>query len=189
MKNAGNMPGNLRALAVLVIAATAFLPAARASHVTGFNGYPVPHDKNQIFFVQRSMNPNTIVYTARLNDKGMLDPRRPVDVFWRRFNDEGEKRDLSFLERTGAFGVTAERVRNQKSAFRVSVVSYPERPALLTVVDGRPRLEGKVAGEPAELIAAFLHLDESGSVPSVTRVDLVGRSLATGKELKESFEP
>jgi hypothetical protein len=176
-------------LACLLAALATALPAARADHATGFNGYPVPHDKNQIFFVQRSMNPNTIVYTARLGANGLLDPKRPVDVFWRRFNDEGEKRDLSFIERSGAFGVTAQRLPNRKSAFRVSVVSYPERPALLTVVNGRPRLEGKVAGEPAELISAYLHLDESGSVPSVTKVDLVGRSLATGKELKESFVP
>ncbi|MFM8747547.1 MAG: DUF4833 domain-containing protein [Aestuariivirga sp.] len=177
-------------LALLVpLVAAAFLPAARASHVTGFNSYPAPHEENQIFFVQRSMNPNTAVYTARLDDKGMLDQKRPVDVFWRRYNDEGEKQKLSFLERTAAFGVTVERVRNQKSAFRVSIVSYPQRPVLLTLIDGRPRLVGQVAGEPAELIAAYLHLDESGSIPSVTRVDLVGRSLASSKELRESFVP
>jgi hypothetical protein len=176
-------------LVALALAATALPPRAGASHVAGSNGYPVPHEQNQIFFVQRSMNPNTIVYTARLNADGLLDRRRPVDVFWRRFNDDGEKRELSLLERSGAFGVTAQRVPNRKSTFRVNVVSYPERAALLTVVNGRPRLEAEVAGEPAELISAFLHLDESGSVPSVTRVDLVGRSLATGKELRESFVP
>jgi hypothetical protein len=177
------------ALAAIGFATMAFLPFARASHVTAPNGYPVPHEKNQIFFVQRSMNPNTIVYTARLNANGLLDPRKPVDVFWRRYNDEGEKQDLSFLERSGAFGVNVKRVTGSKSAFRVSVVSYPERSALLTVANGRPRLEAKVAGEPAELIQAFLHLDESGSVPSVTRVDLIGRSLATGREVRESFVP
>lgn len=189
MKPGKNIAWNALLFALLAFMAPAFMPAAQASHLDGFNGYPVPHDENQIFFVQRSMNPNTIVYTARLNAKGMLDPKRPVDVFWRRFNDEGEKQELSFLERTGAFGVTAERLPDRKSAFRVSVVSYPERPALLTVVDGRPRLEAKVAGEPAELVAAYLHLEGEGSVPAVTRVDLVGRSLATGKELRESFVP
>ena len=175
--------------ALLAFMATSLLPAAQASHIAGFNGYPVPHEKNQIFFVQRSMNPNTIVYTARLGADGLPDPRKPVDVFWRRYNDEGEKRELSFLERSGAFGVNVKRVPGSKSAFKVSVVSYPERSALLTVVNGRPRLEAKVAGETAELIQAFLHLDESGSVPSVTRVDLVGRSLATGREVRESFVP
>mgnify|MGYP006277087213 CR=1 FL=1 len=143
--------------ALLALMATSLLPAAQASHIAGFNGYPVPHEKNQIFFVQRSMNPNTIVYTARLGADGLPDPRKPVDVFWRRYNDEGEKRE--------------------------------QRSALLTVANGRPRLEAKVAGETAELIQAFLHLDESGSVPSVTRVDLVGRSLATGREVRESFVP
>ena len=47
----------------------------------------------------------------------------------------------------------------------------------------------KVAGKPCRLDHAFLEVDESGSVPSVTRVDLYGYALDTGELLKESFIP
>ena len=46
-----------------------------------------------------------------------------------------------------------------------------------------------MTGEPSRLDHAYLEVDESGSVPSVTRVDLYGYSLATGKLVKESFIP
>ena len=71
------------AAAVLLLAA-AVLPAAAES-------FPVPVDENLIFYVQRSLNSNTIVYTARLDGDGKLDAKRPVDVFWRRFNDDGAR--------------------------------------------------------------------------------------------------
>jgi hypothetical protein len=71
----------------------------------------------------------------------------------------------------------------------IRVVSYPKRAALLKIVDGVPRLEMKVAGVAAKLDHAYLDVDDSGSVPSVNRVDLYGFDLATGKPLKESFKP
>lgn len=151
--------------------------------------FPAPDEKNQVFFVQRSMNANTIVYVARLNGTGRLDGRRPIDVYWRRFNDDGERMELSFLERNAAFGVKTIEISQTPQRFSVHVVSYPDRKAMLSVVNGRPQLEGKIAGEPARLISAYLHLDETGSMPRVVRVDLLGQSLATGAEIEESFIP
>lgn len=151
--------------------------------------FPVPQDANLIFYLQRSVNSNTIVYTARLDEQGRLDRSQPVDVFWRRFNDEGERKELSRLEREVAFGVKAKAVPGQSGVFEVRVVSYQKRPARLKVVDGKPRLEAKVAGVPCRLDHAYLEVDESGRIPSITRVDLYGYSLVTGKLVKESFTP
>lgn len=168
--------------ALLLIAAAVLLGG------TGEN-FPVPQDPNLIFYLQRSVNSNTIVYTARLDDKGRIDASQPIDVFWRRFNDEGERKELSNLEREVAFGVKAKAVPGQPGVFKVRVVSYQKRPALLRMVDGRPRLEAKVAGVPSRLDHAYLEVDESGRIPSITRVDLYGYSLATGKLVTESFTP
>lgn len=168
--------------ALLLIAAALLLGGAGEE-------FPVPKDDNLIFYVQRSLNSNTIVYTARLDENGRLDARRPVDVFWRRFNDEGERKELSGIERNLAFGVRADPIPGQPGTFRMRVVSYPKRTALLKLVDGVPRLETDVAGEPCRLDHAYLEVDDSGSVPSVTRVDLFGYSLATGQLVKESFIP
>lgn len=171
-----------RAAAALLLLAAAVPPVAAED-------YPVPREPNQVFFVQRSLNSNTIVYAAEIDGEGRLDPKRPVDVYWRRYNDEGERKELSGLERSMAFGVKTDAVPGKPNSFMVRVVSYPKRPALLRVVDGVPRLEMKVAGVPARLDHAYLDVDDSGSVPSVNRVDLYGFALADGRPLKESFKP
>ena len=150
--------------------------------------YPVPQEPRQVFYVQRSLNPNTVVYVARMAD-GRLDADEPVEVYWRRYNNEGEKKELSALERRLAFGVKSEPVPHQPGRFMVRVVSYPDRPALLRLAAGVPRLEAVVAGEPAGLDHAYLEVDDSGSLPRVTRVDLHGHSLATGRPVMESFTP
>lgn len=171
-----------------IAVAMLFLAAVMLSGAAG-QDFPEPQDENLIFYVQRSVNSNTIVYTARLDAEGRLDRQMPVEVFWRRFNDEGEKRDLSSLERSFAFGVRAEPAPDEPGSFVMRVVSYPRRPALLRMVDGTPRLEGEVAGKPSRLKHAYLEVDETGRMPSVTRVDLYGYSLATGELVKESFTP
>jgi hypothetical protein len=168
--------------ALLLLAAALLLTAAGEA-------FPVPTDANQIFYVQRSINSNTIVYTARLGDDGKLDPKRPVDVFWRRFNDEGERKELSAIERSMAFGVKAEPVAGQPGSFMIRVVSYPKRAALLTIADGVPRLEMTVGGVAAKLDHAWLDVDDSGSVPSVNRVDLYGFAVSDGRPVTESFRP
>jgi hypothetical protein len=168
--------------ALLLLAAALLLGAAGEA-------FPVPNEPNQVFYVQRSLNSNTIVYTARIGADGRLDPKRPVDVYWRRYNDEGERKELSSIERSMAFGVKVDPVEGQPGSYMIRVVSYPKRAALLKLVDGVPRLEMKIGGIPAKLDHAYLDVDDSGSVPSVNRVDLYGTALATGEPVKESFKP
>jgi hypothetical protein len=152
-------------------------------------GYPVPSESNQLFFLQRSMNSNTIVYTAKLDSDGKLERKGPIEVFWRRYTDNGEKLPLSFVERQLAFGVNTKRLADDPTAYVVTMKAYAKRGALLRIVDGVPRLEAKISGQNARLISAYLHLDESTNPPSVTKVDLRGEALDTKEPLLETFIP
>jgi hypothetical protein len=152
-------------------------------------GYPVPSEPNQLFYIQRSMNSNTVVYTARLRKDGALNAKDPIKVFWRRFNTTGEKMELNYLERTQAFGVKVRALAGEPGAFSVWLVSYAKRSAILRVVDGVPRLEAKVAGQPARLVSAFVEHDGHKPVPHVQRVRVYGRSLQDGSPLVEILKP
>lgn len=155
----------------------------------GSFGFPVPQEPNQVFFLQRSMNSNTIVYVANMDAEGKLKRKNPIEVYWRRFNDKGERQELGFAERNLAFGVNAKPIPDLPGAFRITLKSYSARSAVLRVVDNVPRLETKLLGKDAQLISAYLHLDESGRIPKVTKVDVWGRTLATGEPVFESFIP
>jgi hypothetical protein len=166
-----------------------FFTAASWGQSSSPAAYPVPSEPNQLFFLQRSMNANTIVYVANLNSDGRLDRRAPIEIFWRRYSDNGEKLPLSMVESQLAFGVNTKRIQGESAGFLVTMKAYAKRSALLRVVDGKPRLEAKVAGQNARLISAYLHLDESDTLPRVLKVDLRGESLDTREPLLESFIP
>ena len=66
--------------------------------------FRTPDEPNQLFYVQRSPNSNTVVYAARLDARGDFEST-PVEAFWRKFNIDGSKQPLNFMERLMAYGV------------------------------------------------------------------------------------
>ncbi|RZJ87626.1 MAG: DUF4833 domain-containing protein [Chryseobacterium sp.] len=69
--------------------------------------YPIPTgDPNQLFYLQRTSNSNTVVYGLNYKN-GALDPEEPVNAYWIRYADQGQKSDLTFLQRHFAYGIKA----------------------------------------------------------------------------------
>ena len=141
--------------------------------------WPTPQEPGQVFFIQRSMNPNTVVYAARFTDAGGLNPHSPVTAYWRRYNDAGERKPLKGFERRLAYGMRSTPMPD--GAFRVRFAALPDLPLIL-----RPEGAGRAAlwYEPASpapgtpprlrLDRAYLELDQSGLIPRVTRMHILG---------------
>ncbi len=154
------------------------LPVARPD-------YPVPADDDLLFYIQRSTNSNTIVYAANFLPDGTLDPKRPVDAFWRRFNTSGERKPLGYLENRMAYGMRFKKTE-KPNQYQIWFVSLPERPALLVqkkpgVAELRMRL-GRYEVKPAY---AYVTVDESGLFGSVDQIAVHGTDRASGKAVTE----
>src|ERR1700742_1119287 len=88
--------------------------------------FKVPDEPNQLFYVQRSPNANTVVYAAKLDAQGNFDSQAPVEAYWRKFNIEGTRQPLNFVERMMAYGVKLEAHKaGQPAAF--TIASLPQR--------------------------------------------------------------
>jgi Domain of unknown function (DUF4833) len=67
--------------------------------------YPVPEgNSNQLFFLQRTPNINTIVYELNYKN-GVLDSANPVHVFWIRYAEKAQRMELNYVQRSFAYGV------------------------------------------------------------------------------------
>ncbi len=180
------------ALALLVVlwAPTSGVAGEAQARVPARPDYPVPPpDAKRLFFLQRSSNSNTVVYDANLTRDGKLDPERPVEVYWLRYNTTGEKRALNFIERHLAYGVNSRPADDDEEAFLVSLVAFKER-RLRVVLDGEGgvRATTTIAGRPAELRRLFIEVVD-GLFPTVVHVDIFGEDVATGEVLYERFIP
>src|SRR5437763_9064848 len=67
--------------------------------------YPVPNEPYMLYYIERSVNSNTVVYAAHTDSRGRIDPDTPVDAYWRWYNVDGHRKPLNLIERLIAYGV------------------------------------------------------------------------------------
>src|SRR5689334_2416051 len=147
--------------------------------------FKVPDEPNQLFYVQRSPNSNTVVYAANLDAKGNLNPSTPVKAFWRKFNIDGSKQPLNVIERMMAYGVKLDdRKAGQPVTF--SIAALPERKVTVSLDDEhRPRALMQIGNHLVKLAYVYLQVVEGGLLPKVPSLDILGTDIASGKAIHE----
>lgn len=149
--------------------------------------YPVPNEPNMLFYIQRSVNANTVVYAAPPERRGTA---APVDVFWRLYNIDGHTRPLNFVERALAYGVNSVTVRPAPAATSFRIAAIPELELTLEQDGaGHPAAVIQFAHRSARLVYVYLQVDDRGIMPRVTSLDLFGVEQGTGKTLHEHVIP
>jgi hypothetical protein len=179
-------------LLVIAPAAARAAPSIRAAKLVVQDRMPVqrpdfpkPSDPNMLFYIQRSMNANTVVYAANFRADGTLDPRKPVEAFWRRFNTTGERKALGFMEDRLAYGVRAKRIGDGE--FEIRLVAYPERTMVVRQA-GRDAVtvEMRIGAHVVRPVYAYVEVDEGGLIPSVTGLKFFGEDVSNGKAVIET---
>ena len=147
--------------------------------------FKVPDEPHQLFYVQRSPNANTVVYAAKLDTKGDFDSRTPVEAFWRKFNIDGSKKSLNFIERMMAYGVRAA-TRKASQPIVFTIAALPERKLTLSWdAQHRPQATMAIGNRTVKLAYVYLQVEEGGLMPDVPSLDIVGTDIANGKAIRE----
>jgi hypothetical protein len=145
--------------------------------------FKVPDEPNQLFYVQRSPNSNTVIYAARLEAQGNLDSRNPVEGFWRKFNIDSSKQPLNVIERMMAYGV---KVDSRKPPVTFTIAALPERKLTLTLdAQHHPQAQMQIGTHTVKVAYVYLQVVEGGLMPSVPSLDVFGIDIASGKAIHE----
>jgi hypothetical protein len=178
----GEAPADARTLAATV----AELDQLPPPHTN----YTVPNEPNMLFYLQRSKNANTIVYAANMTASGQIDPKNPVEVFWRVFDEDGRRHGLNFIERTLAYGAAQRPVADHPGEFDVNIVSLPEVKFRIDVDEsGRPEATLMFGNRTVRAISAYVEIDETGLIPELVSLDIYGIDKASGRVLHERMLP
>lgn len=145
--------------------------------------YPKPNDGGQVFYIQRSTNPNTVVYASKVAG-GQIDSSAPISAYWRRYGSNGAAKALSGLERRVAYGVNAKAAGN--GTYRVTFRALPSKTMTLRMADGRPALFTDTSKGEARMIYAYLDVKD-GLIPQVTGLKMIGR-LSSGQYITETYQ-
>jgi len=147
--------------------------------------FKVLEEPNQLFYVQRSPNSNTVVYAAKLDAQGNFDGHAPVDAYWRKFNIDGSRQPLNFIERMMAYGVKLN-ARKDGQPLTFSIAALPQRRFTLSMdAQHHPQATMAIGSRTVKVAYVYLQVVEGGLLPSVPSLDVMGTDLANGKAVHE----
>jgi len=188
-------------LVFCVIAGTTFLSGSSEyaytepveDEVNSQDTFPVPPaKKNMIFYIQRTLNTNTIVYELNYNTDSTLNKKEPVRVYWIRYSEDGGKKDLSYLQRKYAYGVDVVCVDSLKALFKVNFVSYKKRDIFLAKTEtGKIYKACMVINNKLSYIHKIFVRIDGGTfwVPHIKYVEIRGYDIGSGKPVTEKIIP
>ena len=152
--------------------------------------FPVPKGiSNQLFYLQRDPNINTIICELNTDDKGAVDKNDPVHVYWIRYDDNKEKKELGYVQRKFAYGIESKSLG--KDQYELRFVSHKKLPMYLSKsdVDKKYHVYVTVNNKKIEIERIFLRI-EGGSfwLPNVKYVEIRGMNTATNSLITERIK-
>ncbi|WP_347156856.1 DUF4833 domain-containing protein [Pontibacter chitinilyticus] len=153
------------------------------------DSFPVPKGiRNLLFYVQRDPNANTVIYQLNQTEQGGLNEQEPVHIFWIRYADKGERKELNYIQRKFAYGLKYKKIG--KDSYELEFVSYPKLPLYLRkAADGKYHVYATINQKQAILDRIFVRI-QGGTfwVPNVLYVELKGKDATTGKVVIERIK-
>lgn len=148
-------------------------------------GFPTPPATvDQLFYLQRTPNTNTIICDLNLKN-GKLDEDEPVHVYWIRYTEKSQKAELNFIQRKFAYGLKSKKIRDD--AFEIYFVSYKKfKMYVMPGPDGKYHAYASINSKQAVLHKIYIHIN-GGTFwsPNVEYVDVTGTDPSTGQIVKE----
>lgn len=163
------------------------------SATTISDSMPVPKGfTNQLFYVQRTINTNTILYELNVDKSGKINKENPIHIFWVRYASDSSTAELSYIQRKYAYGINVKLIDAEKESYKLNFVSYENRDLYLikSTIDKKYHIYTTINGKLGLLNNVFVKI-EGGTFwfPKVTSVELYGKDLTNSKTVYEKFKP
>jgi hypothetical protein len=158
-----------------------------SSPVSDHSRYPVPPTSSRtLFYIQRSNNANTVIYEANLHNN-TFNPKEPVQVYWIRYAEQGQKRALNFIERTVAYGVKCSPAGSEE--FVMNFVASKARQAHI-FLDGAGRASAlmNIGNKQSRLNKIFVQVAEDGWWPKIDYLEFFGTDTLTNEPTYEKMK-
>ncbi len=151
--------------------------------------YPVPpKTQNRLFYIQRNHNKNTVIYDAEFDKNGKLIKDDPVDVYWIRYQEHGQRMDLRLIEKKFAFGDKCKPLKSNPEYFLLKLAATDKKVLLLKqTASFKAAVYTKINGKISALNHLYIFADNSGVWPDVKYIELFGKDVKTGQKTYEKL--
>ncbi len=144
--------------------------------------YPIPKTEHLLFYIQRTHNSNTIVYDANFDKDGNLNATKPIDTYWLRFDEQGQRMELRTIEKWYVYGVECEKANNgydyrMKLAAKETVKFWLKQTGPF-----QAEIHTDIGGIPSKLDHLYITTDENSLLLKVLYGEFFGKDLESGEK-------
>ncbi|MDG1477144.1 MAG: DUF4833 domain-containing protein [Vicingaceae bacterium] len=153
-----------------------------------FDNRTIPDDPNVLFYIHKNTNPNAVVYALKLDSDKKINPEEPIEVFWRRYQEDGRKKKLAWLEKTFAFDFKVKPVNGKENTYAFSLIAMKDKQLIATQnKKGEPLVFMTIAGKSALLEKLYIMVDDTKRIQSVLSIEIFGKDPKTGQLVYEKI--
>lgn len=135
--------------------------------------FPIPQIDGLLFYIQRNLNTNTVVYVVNKMPDGYLNEQYPMKVYWVRYDTGGEIMELNLIQNKLAFGYKSWKINNE--AFKFQMVSYDRLDFYLSKDKiGNYQVTSMFDNQRANISNIFAYAEEFGIFPQVKFIEFFG---------------
>ncbi|MBW6496989.1 MAG: DUF4833 domain-containing protein [Bacteroidales bacterium] len=147
-----------------------------------------PQQDQLLFLINRSVDRNEVHYVVNLDKSGFLDKHQPVKVFWVKHEEKGQREPLTRIQNKFSYGLEFIHVDREKATFRI--IAQDQLFEVSKGANGRFRAVALKPNAQVVVERIFVQID-GGSflVPKVSKVEIKGFTLETGKYFVEALKP
>jgi len=137
--------------------------------------YPIPSQiEGLLFYIQRNLNKNTVVYVLNINLDGTINEEYPMKVYWIKYTSGGQVQKLNHIQNKLVYGYTSKKISNH--VFEITMVSY-RKLRLFICLDPKSReyrISTKIGDKNGYLNNIYVYAEEFGLFPDVKYFELYG---------------
>ncbi len=150
-----------------------------------------PVTAKSLFYLQRTVDRNTLVYETNFNADGSLNRKKPVTIYWIDYENGGTTSQLTYAQNKFAYGVNVLEISKKEPVFKLNLVSYKKIDLYLKQsANGSYAIHVILNKKPCLLHRVLVNITGGTTLnPDVSYIELSGKELATGAQISEKFKP
>jgi hypothetical protein len=145
-------------------------------------------ERQHLFHIERSKNANIVQYDAQVGADGKLLKKEPVVGYWIRLAEEGQVKELSWVQRTFAFGFDTKLDKSRESA-ELDMKADVGREIRVIRNGDEYRATVMIDGALSYFEKMYIDAARKGMSLKVRFVELYGEDMQTGEVRYEKFVP
>jgi hypothetical protein len=117
---------------------------------------------------------------------GKVNIEKPVNVYWRRYQEDGRKAKLNFIQKEFAYGIQSKKIADGK--FEINFVSYKKMKFILERGTNNVWQVFSTLKNGSRMVLRRIYLHVNGGSfwkPNIEYVELKGNEAGTNREIRE----